>query len=271
MFFLTAILIFGIGLCLGSFINVVILRMKSGRQFFKGRSCCPKCQKQIFWYDNIPILSFILLKGKCRFCHKKISWQYPIVELVIAVLFLTAFFLTFSQEKIIFDNFLVNFHDYPSIILVKLVRNWFFILILAIIFIYDLKYRIIPDQISLPSIILAILFNLACGFSFINLLISSIIGSVFFLIQFLISRGRWIGGGDIRLGALMGAMLGWPNVVVALFLAYVIGSIVSIGLVMFKNKHWKAEIPFAPFLTLGTLLSLFYGFEILHWYFSLTF
>lgn len=239
--------IFIFGLIIGSFLNVVILRLKNGGSIILGRSKCPKCKKQIVWYDNIPLLSFILLKGKCRACHKKISWQYFLMELATAILFLACYF------KFGFNLELIGWLVVASFLL--------------IIFTYDLKYFLILDSVSIPAIIFIFLFNIWRGEDFKKLLISGIIISGFFLLQYLISRGRWLGGGDIRLGFLMGVLLGIENGLLALFLSYLIGSLIGVILLVIRKKTWKSALPFGPFLVAGSIISLFFGTKIVDWYF----
>lgn len=239
-------LFFILGAAVGSFLNVVVYRINIKKSFVKGRSFCPYCKKLIAWYDNIPLLSFILLAGKCRQCKKKISWQYVIVELITGLIFLLGFWrfgLTWS---------LLAYCVYVSF--------------LIIIFIYDLKYYLILDKISLPAIVTALILNLVLGFEISNLLLGATIGAGFFAFQYFISKGRWVGDGDIRLGALMGLMLGWRSLLVALLIAYVIGAVYGLVVIFLGKKQLKSELPFGPFLTFGTLVALLFGPQIIDWY-----
>ena len=251
MFYFTIFIIFLFGLSIGSFVNCLVWRLHENKTIL-GRSICPHCKHQLAWYDNIPLLSFIFLRGKCRYCGEKISWQYPTVELITALLFVLAFFIHFSGS-----NFLL------------LARDWFLISVMIIIFIYDLKYYLILDIISLPSILIMFIFNLLLGFNLLNLLISGIIGGSFFLIQFIISKGKWLGGGDIRLGLLMGVSLAWPMSLFAILLAYVLGSLISVPLLILKKKSFKSEIPLGAFLAPATIITLFWGEVVLNWYLNL--
>ena len=137
------------------------------------------------------------------------------------------------------------------------------------IFIYDLKNYLILDQITLPAIVFAFLANLYLGLVWWQLILAGVIGALFFAIQFFVSSGKWVGDGDIRLGALMGLMLSWPNVLVALFLAYLIGAVLGLILIVVKKKEMSSAVPFGPFLTFATLITLLYGKEILQWYLNL--
>jgi len=215
-----------------------------------GRSYCPKCQKQIAWYDNVPIFSYIFLLGRCRHCRQRISIQYPLVELVAGCLFLFSFLVHGDS-------------------LLMVARDCFIISVMIIVFIYDLRWFLILDKVTLPASLLVFLFNLYLGMSWQNLLISGIIGGSFFLLQFLVSKGKWIGGGDVRLGLLMGLALGWPGILVALLMAYIIGSIVGVFLLLLKKKKWNSEVPLGIFLSAATVATLFFGDYIINWYLSL--
>jgi len=267
------IVIFLFGLTAGSFLNCLIYRLEKGESFLSGRSYCPKCRHQLTWRDLIPILSFFILKGKCRYCHQKISWQYPLVEIATGLLFVSIF----NQFSIFnFQNFLF----YPII-------SCF----LIVIFVYDLKHYIIPDRVIYPAIVIALIFNFQFlivkeinlfstfisingnsvfnEFSVFNYSIFSSFGAaVFFLLIVLISRGKWMGIGDIKLAFLMGLILGFPNILVALFLAFFLGAIIGLGLIISGRKTLKSEIPFGPFLITGTFIGLFCGGQIINWYLS---
>ncbi len=238
-----------LGLCLGSFLNCMAWRLYEG-ETLGGRSHCRSCNKTIAWYDNIPILSFFLLKARCRHCHDNISWQYPMVEFITGLLFVLAFMATpFSW--------------------IFIIRNWFIISVLVLIFIMDARWYVILDKISIPSALIILGVNIWLGMSWQNLLISATIGTGFFLIQYLVSRGRWIGGGDIRLGFLLGVALGWPQIVAALFLAYGLGAVYGIILLISKKKTWGSMVAFGTCLSVAGAISLLYGTGIVNWYLSL--
>ena len=275
MYSLLIIFSFLVGAILGSFINCVVYRLSVGKSFLAGRSFCPKCQKQIKWYDNIPLVSFFLLRGRCRACQQKISWQYPIVEFVAGVLFVLVFLNSFSGLTA--GVFMLS----CSRALV-LLRNWLFAVILLILFLYDFKYYLIPDIIVLPAIALALFINpaiAAAGNSslnflisqFLNFSISGLVAAGFFLALFVISKGKWIGGGDIRLGVLLGVMLGYPLIIVAFFLAYVAGAIIGIILILLGKKTMNSAVPFGTFLTAGAFIALLRGDWLIEKYLSLTF
>ena len=257
--------IFILGLIVGSFLNCVIYRLEIGESFLEGRSYCPDCQKKLSWRDLIPVFSFLILKGKCRYCRQKISWQYPIVEIAAGILFLAIYQFTISGQQ------LTPFY----------IINFFFLLVvfcfLIIIFVYDLKYYIIPDKVIYPAILVSgiwyfvssIFFNTYSKYEILNTLCSAIGAAAFFLAIVLISRGKWMGAGDIKLAFLMGLILSFPNILVALFLAFLLGAIIGTGLIISGKKRLSSEVPFAPFLVVGTLAALFWGQNLLNWYLNI--
>ena len=259
------ILIFITGLIIGSFLNCVIYRLETGGNFLKGRSFCPNCKHILEWRDLIPVFSFFLLKGKCRYCSQKISLQYPIVELAAGTLFVFIIF-HFLQSVCIGANYTMVF--FTSIYYLSIVS------FLIVIFVYDLKHYIIPDKIVYPAIAIALIFNfqflISNQFPIFNSKILSAFGAAaFFALIVLISRGKWMGRGDIKLAFLMGLILGWPNILPALFLGFFIGAIIGLGLIIFGKKGLKAEVPFGPFLVTGTFLAMFFGERLLSWYLRL--
>jgi len=251
--------IFILGLVIGSFLNCLIYRLETKGNFLKGRSFCPHCKKVLAVRDLVPVFSFLFLKGRCRYCGKPISFQYPLVELFTGFLFV----LVFNYSLVTF-----NFESFLGFLFLIVISCF-----LVVIFVFDLKHFIIPDKVVYPAIILAIIYNI---FYFIlvidnfNLLIqclvSAFLAAAFFLLIVLISKGRWMGIGDIKLSFLMGLVLGWPNILAALFLSFFIGAIAGMGLIIFKKKTLKSEIPFGPFLILGTFLALFWGEKTIDWY-----
>jgi len=247
---------FVLGTVVGSFLNVVILRLKNKKSIFKKPSHCPFCKKKLKWYELIPIISFVLQKGRCRKCKNKISWQYPLVELATGLLF---FLIIFNFQFSIFSVFLLLISCF-----------------LVIIFVYDLKYYLVPDKIIYPAILVAGIWQLVFGifirntsYEILNTFLAAAIGGAFFLIIFLISRGKWMGMGDVKIGILMGLVLGLSHLFIALFLAFLIGGVVSIILLVLKKKALKSEIPLGPFLTGATFITLLWGDILLNWYLNL--
>ncbi len=255
--FFLCIIIFFLGLSVGSFLNCVIYRLEKKENFLTGHSYCPRCRHKLFWQDLIPILSFLEHKGKCRYCQKPISLQSPLVELTTGIIFVFLFYINF-----------------PNILL----SVYYFLIFsfLIIIFVYDLKYYIIPDEIIFSAIGTAFLYDIFSSLFILrtlnlifNTLCSAFGASAFFLIIFLISKGRWLGFGDVKLAFFMGLFLGFPNILIALFLAFFIGAIIGIELIFIKKKTLRSEVPFGPFLVTGTFLALFLGNQIINWYLNI--
>lgn len=241
------------GLIIGSFINAVVYRLNTAETLWE-RSHCPKCKKKIRWHDNIPLLSFVLLGARCRDCGEKISWQYPVTELATGIVFAfigACFFNSFD------------------------VSSWFLTLhylvvfsLLMIIFVYDLKYMEIPMIVlwmGVAWVIAYLLFadwqTFSSAMSFFTLnIVSGIIGGVvafaFFYALAAYSKEAWMGMGDAYLGLLAGLVMGWPKILVALMLAFTVGALVSILLVILRKKTVKSQVPFAPFLVVGMLLAI---------------
>lgn len=236
--------------------NCVIYRLEQGKSFLKGRSSCPHCKRQLSWQDLIPIFSFLFLKGRCRYCQKPISRQYPLVELFTGIIFVLVYYFLRSDLS-----------GRSDLLIFNLVISSFFI----IIFVYDLKHYIIPDKVVFPAIGIAFVYDLLkSDFQWkSDFLISAVGASGFFFLIVLISRGKGMGIGDIKLAFLMGLFLGWPNIIAALFLAIFLGAIMGIGLIISGKKTLKSEVPFGPFLTIGAFLALFWGEKIMNFYFNL--
>ncbi|MFA6428606.1 MAG: prepilin peptidase [Candidatus Buchananbacteria bacterium] len=238
-------------LIFGSFFTALVYRLYKQESMVKGRSKCPNCQHVLSVTDLVPVLSYVFLGGKCRHCHQKISAYYPLVELGTVVYFLTGYAVYGLTT-----NYL-----------------WYLIIVsvLYLLLVFDWRYGIIPDVISLPAIILAMLLGLWQGQNWLNLLLGGVIGFLFFGVQYFFSRGRWIGDGDLRLGALMGLLLGLHYLWLALMIAYIVGAVVSLLLMAMRDKTLKDQIAFGPFLVMATWVMLLWGQPILTWYFSLVF
>jgi prepilin signal peptidase PulO-like enzyme (type II secretory pathway) len=231
---------FVLGLAIGSFINCLVYRFYQKKTIL-GRSMCSQCGHQIGWYDNIPLLSFIVLRGRCRHCQQKISYQYPVVELATGLLFLGT--VIHLQSPI----------PNPQS-LIPVARDWLMLFALIFIFVYDLKYYLIEDAVILPVAAIVFILNLFLKISVLSLLLAAGLSAVFFLAQYFLTRGKGIGFGDFRIGILMGVYFGWPKIIIAIFSAYIIGIIVSLFLLALKKKGLKSQVPLGPFLTAGSLL-----------------
>jgi prepilin signal peptidase PulO-like enzyme (type II secretory pathway) len=256
---LTATLVVLVGLCVGSYLNVVILRthadLPSG-----GRSRCMSCSTELRPRDLIPVLSFLMLQGKCRTCGAKISVQYPLVEFGTAMLFL-AFYLRF-----VFGVGLPpGISAYESVAF--LIRDLAFVPFLVVLFVYDLRYQLILDRFTVPAMVIAFLLNLWVGYYPPEEMFAGAFAvGGFFLFQYVISGGRWIGGGDIRMGLLMGFMLGFKDALGALFISYALGALVGIFLITREKAEWRTRVPFGTFLAMGTLVMLLAGRPLMDWY-----
>ncbi|MBE0427795.1 MAG: prepilin peptidase [Nitrospirae bacterium] len=250
------IITFIIGSIIGSFLNVCIYRIPRNLSIIVPSSMCPSCNAPIRPWDNIPLLSYISLRGKCRECKAKISFRYPLVELLNALLYV--------------------------LILWRFGLGWFtpvyFILCSSLIVItfIDLDFQIIPDRITLPGIPIGLLagsFLLPDPFmrysilGFKSSIIGFLVGGGLFYVISVISRGG-MGGGDIKMMAMVGSFMGWKSAIMTTFFGSLTGSVFGLFLMLFKGKGRKTKVPFGPFLALGTIITLFYGQEILQWYFN---
>ena len=239
------------GAMIGSFLNVCIFRLPKEESIVTPGSHCPHCQKPIKFYDNVPLVSYILLNGRCRYCKESISIQYPLVEGITALVSLILF---------------VRFG--PTL---SYVFYFSFIAALIVISIIDLYHQIIPDVISLPGIGVGLLASLAIPqINFIDSLIGALLGggSLFIvatLYQWLFKR-EGMGGGDVKLLAMIGAFLGWKAVILTILLGSLLGSISGIIVMVLRGKDFKYAIPFGPFLSLGAVIALFYGQDLIRWY-----
>ncbi|MFA5886745.1 MAG: prepilin peptidase [Patescibacteria group bacterium] len=246
-------MVFIFGLIIGSFLNCLIWRLYKNESL-GGRSYCPHCRRPIAWYDNIPLISFIFLRGRCRQCQVAISWQYPLVELITAILFL----LVWQRDSVSPD------------LLVLLLRDWFLIISLVIIFVYDFRWQLVPVALVCLMGGLVFILNLILGYAWFTLIVSALIGGAFFFIQYILTKKRGVGEGDIYLGIFLG--LTFPNLVdlvAALLIAYFSGAIVSSFLVFYHRKAWQSRIALGPFLAIGAIITLIWGQEIISWYINL--
>jgi len=251
------ILIVLFGLAVGSFLNVIILRFDELKTIWSTRSHCPKCKKEIVWYDLVPFFSYILLGAKCRFCKRPISYQYPIVEGFTGLVF-----------GIIYWQYGLS---WEALILAVVVS------IMIVIAVYDLLHSEIPDALSYLAIFFGIgliLYRLVINghlnylSDYINYGYAILIAGGFLGLLVVASREKWMGKGDILLGVLMGLLLSFPNVLTGMFIAFVFGSLVGLILIALKKKKMKDAVPFGPFLILATLVAFFWGGELIKLYFN---
>ena len=251
-----AIIIFTFGAIFGSFLNVLIYRLPEGVGVVRKKSHCPKCGKTLKWHELIPVLSFFLLRGKCSGCKAKISWQYPAVEIISGLIWILVFFKIFNFQFLIFNQFSIsNFQ------LLAFFYQIFILSSLVVISFIDVRKMIIPDKIVYPAIFVSLLYNLARKDILIPLAAALAAFSVFYLIVFF-SKGRAMGFGDVKLAALMGLFLSYPDILAALWWAFVLGAIFGIMLIAVGRKGLKSQLPFGPFLALGTLIAYFFSWKM---------
>jgi leader peptidase (prepilin peptidase)/N-methyltransferase len=261
---ISAILAFCFGAIIGSFLNVVILRLPEG-QSLNGRSHCPKCGHVLGFLDLFPLLSFIFLRGRCRFCKTKISPRYFILEAAAGFLFAAAYFYLQPASFI------------QALLLLKF---WVILAALLVIFVVDLEHFLILDSVIFPVSGAILILNIVLDFcskisvfslhsNFLSgLLAAAGLWLLFFLVWFF-SKGLWLGFGDVKLAVLLGLTLGWPLILAGFMLAVFLGGAVSVFLLAFGGKNLKSQVPFGTFLALGTVLALFYGDKLISWYLAI--
>ncbi len=256
---MTVVLFALLGLLVGSFLNVLILRTKSGESFVTGRSECPKCHKGLAWYELIPVLSYAVQKGRCRGCGAKISPQYPLVELLTGAVFATLYFaIGVDSPQAVFS--LCIWLAAASLLIAAAV--------------YDLRWMILPDRFMIPLIVLGIINVIVLSIIFdqsvlIPRLIAATVFALFFTTLWLVSSGKWLGDGDIRLAFAMGLLLSLEQLLVGIFFAFNIAAVVAIGLLLNKKKTRHDAVPLGPFLILGAFIGLFFGQVIMNFYLGL--
>lgn len=229
--------------------NVVIYRLPRRRKFLNlnQRSKCIRCRRTLAWYELIPIFSYLFLHGRCRRCHKPIGMQYLLVEFITAALFV----------------FLVQKFGLSFQALVGMVGSAG-LLTLAII---DGQRKIVPDEVSLPTIvILAVLQFASQPRTWLSLILGVVLGAGWFGLQWLVSKGKWVGSGDIRIGAILGIFLGFAQTALALFGAYILGTIWAVYLLLTKKAKFSSQIPFGVFLGITGILTFLFGANVIEWY-----
>lgn len=285
------ILTFISGLFFGSFLNLVADRINTKQRILTGRSRCDHCNKYLKAKHLIPIVSFIIQKGKCAYCGKKLSWYYPVSEIMTGLVFVGAAY---------YSNIL-NFVGYSTII------TFAYLLVIGSVYVTlvltDLKHRLIPNKIVYPAIFFSLLFVIFTSAFYLvlyyrqlqadpfgsyliqagyfKLLVFNVLRSVgavlisstaiagFFALLVYLTKGRGMGGGDIRLGFLIGIFNGFPQNIVAIFSGFIMGALVSLILIMLKMKTLKDTVPFGPFLIAGSIVALLWGTHIWNFYINL--
>lgn len=248
------LIVFVTGLCIGSFLNVCIYRIPESKSIVTPPSSCPQCGYRIRHYDNIPVISYLFLRGKCRQCHVPISFRYPMVELI------TGFFALWIYLRF-------------GLSLEALVHFVFISVLLVITFI-DIDHRIIPDIISLPGIPIFFLASFAVpSLTYKDSLLGIMAGGgILYAVAGsyqVLTKREGMGGGDIKLLAMMGGLIGWQGVLFTIFVSSAIGTLAGTAIMLATHKNMKLALPFGPFLALGAAIYIFFGQELILWYFGL--
>lgn len=258
--------LFILGLVIGSFLNVVIYRTLNEESFIEGRSRCDHCKHQIAWYDNIPLLSFLVLRGRCRYCKKPIAITHLAMELLTGALFVWWYLGGFF----FFHFFQLSSHPF------NFIQPLFWLLVgifLLIILVTDATSFIIPDYAVGSLFVIALVYRIALVVShvmqpkdFVFSLLGTLLITLFFFSLWFFTKGKGMGFGDVKYCLPMGLLLGWPMMVIGVFLAFIFGAAGGIIFMIWKKKDMKAIIPFGPYLVLGTVIALVFGDQLLHWY-----
>jgi leader peptidase (prepilin peptidase)/N-methyltransferase len=237
------LLILVLGLVIGSFINAMVYRLANNLSIWQ-RSICPHCKQKLLNRDLIPVLSFVFLRGKCRFCKSFIGWQYLLVEVMTPVLFLLAYL------------------NYGAIHL-ELISDLLYISLAIFFLVFDFKYLIISDVVIWPSLVVVLILNYILGFYWLGLVLGMLLGGGFFYLQHLVSGGKWIGWGDVKLGLLLGAMLGLGDMILTLLVAYIVGGLIAIILLASGRKKIGDLLPMGTFLAGAAIIVIIWGSLIL--------
>lgn len=265
-----------LGLVIGSFINALVYRLywqstnekkpeaeKQKYSIRSGRSMCPSCGHVLSAKDMIPVVSWLYLRAKCRYCNVPISWQYPAVELTMAILFVLSYVfwpleLSQSENIVALTIWLICLAGFIALA------------------VYDIRYLILPNKIIFPLIAIAVAGVIAQTAlvgnlePFKNAVFGAVIGGGLFYILFQVSNGAWIGGGDVKLGFLLGILVGGPlNALLMLFIASFLGTIYSVPMLLTKKFKIKSKIPFGPFLIVSAIIVQLFGASLVDWYLSL--
>ncbi len=238
------------GAVIGSFLNVVIYRVPLGKSIVSPRSACPKCGSHLAWYDNIPIVGWLLIGGKCRTCREPVSIQYPIVELITVLLFVLVVWMT-PLSALMFSRLLL-------------------VCILIALFGIDLEHQILPNSITLPGIVAGILLSFVAPPGWKDALIGTVLGAAILYgiaaAYYLARREEGLGMGDVKMLAMIGAFLGWKAVLVTLVLSSFAGALVGVVLIAVQKGSMKFALPFGTFLSVGALVAMLAGEPLVAWY-----
>lgn len=260
--FFLSFLLFSVGASVGSFLNVLIDRIPKGEKLFLSRSSCDNCHKLLFWFDLIPVFSWLILKGKCRYCKNKISARILFVEILAGLVFLFAYF---------YNNLM--FLDFQSAFNFQFIHYLLFIIIfscLLVIFFTDFEYGIIPDLMLIVFGLASLILKFIQEANLIKDFLTGVFSFLFFLFIFFVTRTKGMGFGDVKFSFLIGFFLGWPMNLISFYASFLTGAVASLILIMLgKKKFRKDSIAFGPFLIIGFVLAFFWGEGIWQWFMSL--
>ena len=261
------IIIFVLGLCFGSFVNMLTYRvsikygmnkpMTKFQDTNKKRSYCDYCGRQLKWYENIPVISWMIQKGKTRCCQKKLSVLYPIVEIITGLIFSIYFLITNNQIPINPNNYQLPITNYQTI--VQFMVGLVIIVFLVFSAVFDLKYMILPDFSTITLVFSALVLWFLGHFGDWTYMWSAVGSFLFLGFLYLITNKKGMGFGDVKLAIFMGLFLGYPKIIIAFYIAFVVGALVSLILIILKKAGKRTPIPFGPFLILGTFVAWFWG------------
>lgn len=247
------------GLILGSFLNVIIVRFDDLKSALTGRSKCPKCGQKLHASDLIPLVSFLFLAGKCRYCKKPISYQYPLVELAVAILLpLSWYFVSATSANLIMQIFL-------TVVLVKI------FVLLIILVVQDLAEMLVADLLSYFLLLLSFIFAIFYWGDIYKVILGAVVAVIPILILVYPSGEKWMGKGDIKIALALGMLVAYPSVWVLLAVAFIGGGLLGAILMFFKKAKPTTAIPFVPFLAIGAAVALFWGEYLLRWYLGLSY
>lgn len=263
--------LFFLGLCVGSFLNVLIDRLPRGENPFRGRSHCDYCGKTLSSFELIPLLSFLYLKGKCKHCQARLSIQYPIIEFFTAIMFVLLYFYSANSFHLSLaprsfgEAGLITFRLINYISLITIFSSF------LVIFVADLKYQIIPDEmlVSLGAGILGHLLVSVSIFQIPNYFLTAFVMFILFYGIYFFTKKKGLGFGDVKLAPFLGLFLGFPKIIVGLYAAFLTGGFLSSILLFTGKKKWGAKIAFGPFLIFGTIFAFIFSDIAIFWYLSL--
>jgi leader peptidase (prepilin peptidase)/N-methyltransferase len=241
-----------LGLCVGSFLNVCIYRLPRGQSLISPASRCPRCSKPLRWFDNIPVVSWIVLRGRCGQCSAAISPRYPVVEIVTALLWVLIAWLT-PPGWLLASRLLLG-------------------TALVVLFMIDLEHQLLPNAITLPGIVAGFAFSFVSGPGPIDSLIGMFVGGgVLYAIAagyYFLRKEEGMGMGDVKMLAMVGAFLGWRAVLLTLVLSSFAGAVIGVLIILWHRGDMRYALPFGTFLSLATLVAMLAGDDILAWYFA---